>query len=79
MFLELMGAPQCPGAVQFEVPFPFSGIQPCVYRARDERHGLAGKNAGTSRALLALPPQQPGRRRPAGTSLGKASPSMGAK
>lgn len=62
-----------------EVAFPLSGFQPCVHGAGDERHGLAGKNAGTPRALPAPPPWQPRGRRLAGASTGKAPPSMGAQ
>lgn len=59
-----------------EVAFPLSGFQPCMHGAGDERHGLAGKNAGTPRALPASPTWQPGRRRLAGASIGKAPPSL---
>lgn len=62
-----------------EVAPCLSGFQPCVHGAGDEHHGLAGKNAGTPRALPAPPPWQPRGRRLAGAPIGKAPLSLGAK
>lgn len=62
-----------------EAAFSLAGLQPCMHGAGDERHGLAGENAGTPGALSAPPPRQPGRRRLTGAYLGRAPPSLGGR
>lgn len=60
-----------------EVAFPLPGFQPGVHGAGDERHGLAGENAGTPRALPAPPPRRPRGRRLAGAPIIKAPLAQG--